>query len=318
MEHLEALSNELTELAHRVAPWVVRVNGRRGPNATGVLWSSNTVITSDRAVHRDAQVEIGLADGRVVLAKVTGRAPDMDFVTLELEEPVVGLQPLRWADKVSPGLMMALARDRHGALLTQIGLLPTETLVHRLHPAPEFLGSPLVDRNGGFLGIHLLVGPPTVVAYKQLAELVEKLASGEFIEPAFLGLGLHRVDSEDGPSCLVVKVEGPAAAAGLLIGDIILSIDDQKVNDPEQVREVIRTRPAGGELQVVLLRGGKRTELCVTLGSRPAANFPGAIKRHVRRVMRHLHRHHHGPHHHGPPHHHHGPPPPPPEEPEIC
>ena len=60
MDHLEKLSEELVAVSRQVAPWIVRVNGRRGPNATGVLWNETKIVTSHRACHRDADIEIGL------------------------------------------------------------------------------------------------------------------------------------------------------------------------------------------------------------------------------------------------------------------
>ena len=60
MDHLEKLSEELVAVSRKVAPWIVRVNGRRGPNATGVLWNETKIVTSHRACHRDADLEIGL------------------------------------------------------------------------------------------------------------------------------------------------------------------------------------------------------------------------------------------------------------------
>lgn len=306
MNILDTLSDELTALANTAASRVVRVNGRRGPNATGVLWSDSTVVTSHRGTHRESEIEVGLPDGSVVLAKVSGRAPDMDFATLTLEEPVKA-EPTPWTSETTPGMVMALARDPQGNLLSKLGLLPTQRLVHRMGPAPEFLGSPLVDRHGNFLGIHLWVGHPRVVSYAEISSLVERLEAGENLEAGYLGLGLHRVDHEGGSACLAVKVEGPAKEAGLKIGDIITALDGVKVTDPESTRDTLRAKVAGSSVELSLVRGGKAQQVSVELGRRPEPDFPGHMKHHIRKVIRHF-KHHHR---HGPPPHHRG-------GPEIC
>lgn len=315
MNLLETLSQELTDLANRSAAWVVRVNGRRGPNATGVPWSDRLIITSNRAVHRESEIEIGLPSGQAVLARIKGRAPDMDFALVELEDPIE-ISPVPWTDQPAPGLALALARDRQGVLLSKVGLLPGEALVHRVAPAPEFLGSPLLSHKGEFLGLHLMAGPPGVVPYSKLNSLVEQLQAGRNLEPGYLGLALHQVEHENGQACLAIKVEGPAEEAGFKVGDIITALDDTSVPNPEATRDLLRLRCAGDTIVVHLVRAGETRQIEVELGARPEHDFPGQVKHHIRKVIRHFKHHHvhrHGPHHHGPP----GPPCPP-EGPPVC
>ena len=111
MDHLEKLSEELVAVSRKVAPWIVRVNGRRGPNATGVLWNETKIVTSHRACHRDADIEIGLPDGTTTLGRITGRAPAVDLVTVELPSPVADFEPIPWSAKSGPGLCSGPARQ---------------------------------------------------------------------------------------------------------------------------------------------------------------------------------------------------------------
>lgn len=293
MEHLEALSKELVTLCRQASPWVVRVNGRRGPNATGVVWSADTVITSLRAVHRDTDIEIGLDDGTTALAKLVGQASDHDLAVLRLEQELK-VESTPWTNAATAGIVVGLARDRHGNLLSKWGLLPQEQLVHRISPAPEFLGSPLIDRKGQFLGVHLLTGRPSVVSYARLTDLVGLLQQGESLEPGFLGLGLHRVEQKSGVTCLAVKVEGPARRAGIRVGDLLVSFDGTPVTDPQEVREALRTKTAGSVAGLSILRDGESLDFSVTLESRgcppPQEGFPGmGMRHHLRKFfMRHM------------------------------
>lgn len=308
MSILETLSQELADLANRSAAWIVRVNGRRGPNATGVVWSANRIVTSSRAVHRDSEIEIGLPSGETALARLRGRASGTDLALLEFDQSLQ-VEPTPWTTEPFPGLALALARDRQGTLLSKVGLLPGEALVHRVAPAPEFLGSPLVSYRGDFLGLHVMADHPTVLPFAKLEKLVSQLEAGQTLEPGFLGLALHQVEQENGQACLVIKVEGPAEEAGLKVGDVVTALNGVRVSNPEQTRELLRARNAGQSVTIDLIRAGQPLQIEVTLASRPEPDFPHQMKRHIRRVIQHFKVHHR----HGPPHHH-GPPP---EEP-VC
>jgi S1-C subfamily serine protease len=69
---------------------------------------------------------------------------------------------------------------------------------------------------------------------------------------------------------LVASIEdgGPAATAGVLVGDTLLELDWVAVADPDELREVLGDRP-GKPVKLVVSRAGQRVELQVTLGSKP-------------------------------------------------
>ena len=66
-----------------------------------------------------------------------------------------------------------------------------------------------------------------------------------------------------------VTSDTPAAKAGLVRGDIVLSVDGAAVNDPRDLTRMIATDAPGTEVTLSLLRGGKPIDAQVTLGSRP-------------------------------------------------
>jgi serine protease Do len=69
--------------------------------------------------------------------------------------------------------------------------------------------------------------------------------------------------------------EGPAAAAGLQTGDIILSVDGKPLEDPSQLAGSVFRHKAGDELKVELLRGDERLQKTVAVLERP--NSPGSL-----------------------------------------
>ena len=61
--------------------------------------------------------------------------------------------------------------------------------------------------------------------------------------------------------------DGPAAKAGVIVGDILTEVDGETITGPDSLRSALASRP-GKTATVVLLRGGTRTELSVAIGSR--------------------------------------------------
>jgi serine protease DegS len=76
---------------------------------------------------------------------------------------------------------------------------------------------------------------------------------------------------QDGNGVRVMQVvpEGPAAKAGLVPGDVVLSVQDRAVSSPGDVTGLIAEHQPGAELSVRVLRGGRLMTLRITLSARP-------------------------------------------------
>ena len=69
---------------------------------------------------------------------------------------------------------------------------------------------------------------------------------------------------------IVVDVEaGSPAAAGLLIGDVILSLEGEPVTDPFDLRALLRSRPTGQRVRASVVRAGQLVDVDLTIGERP-------------------------------------------------
>ncbi len=71
-----------------------------------------------------------------------------------------------------------------------------------------------------------------------------------------------------------VSAGGPAANAGLKVGDVITSVGGKKVASPDDVAAAIQDRRPGEAVQVQVERGGSSQTLNVTLAERPANATP--------------------------------------------
>jgi S1-C subfamily serine protease len=77
------------------------------------------------------------------------------------------------------------------------------------------------------------------------------------------------ITHEGGLIILSVESDAPAAKAGLMVGDVIVAIDGHRVEDPDQVLELLAGDVVGRTLAVELIRGGKQEKVDLLVGERP-------------------------------------------------
>jgi S1-C subfamily serine protease len=131
-----------------------------------------------------------------------------------------------------------------------------------------------VDSEGRVVGINtsglsrfMAVAIPVPTVNRVVKDLLEKgrIARG------YLGIGMHPVKLPDGRSGLIVinvQADGPAGAAGLLIGDVLLTLDGTKVGDTDDVHAYLGADSVGRTLKAAIVRGGD-LEIAVKVGERP-------------------------------------------------
>ena len=286
------LSEALAGAVERAARSVFAVHGRRRLPSTGVQWHAGLVVTANHTVEPDHDITLTGPDGRTLAARVAGRDPGLDIAVLradadgiptpEIDEGGARIGHLVVAlgagPRASAGIVSALDI---GAGRTTAG----ELLAIDLTLYPGFSGGPLVDVLGRVIGVttsgasrHL----QCAVRAAAVTRLVEYVVRHGKIPRAYLGVGTQAVELSDAvrarlhlaqrTAVIVVNVrsEGPAAAAGLIIGDVIVSIAGHAIEDPEALVTVLRPDRVGEAVTVSILRGGEPRELQVTVGERPS------------------------------------------------
>jgi S1-C subfamily serine protease len=116
---------------------------------------------------------------------------------------------------------------------------------------------------------------PAVTLRRVVAELqahggVRRGYLGVGAYPAQLSAQLAQLAGGAAKGALIANVEdgGPAAAAGVLLGDILVELDGVAISGPDSLRAALGDRP-GKAVKLVVLRGGARHELDATIGSKP-------------------------------------------------
>jgi S1-C subfamily serine protease len=147
---------------------------------------------------------------------------------------------------------------------------------------PGFSGGPLVDSAGDLIGLNSSTlghaGQLTIPA-SIIDTSVATLQKHGRVRRGYLGIGAQAVRLPDAlasaidgqqQGLLVVSVEagGPADQAGIILGDVLLSIDGEQVGQVEQLQEKLSGDRVGKTIPVRVARGGEPRELTVTVGER--------------------------------------------------
>ncbi len=281
---LVALSNDVASTVERVAAAVVAVEARSRIGSSGFYVRPDLILTADHALESD-EVEIVRAGGDTARAVIVGRDPSTDLALLRVENAGVPLE-FAPAEALRVGaIVLAVARDDDGDLAATMGVLSVVGEKWRtwqggeidrfvrpdLSLYPRFSGSPLIDVSGRVIGLNtggLSRRQSLTVPASTIQRVVETLlARGGRIPRGYLGLALHGVDG--GAIVLGVAPDSPAERAGLLVGDVIVAIGGQTVEDADDVHAQLGASSVGAQIGIDVRRGGAPRHLDATVGERP-------------------------------------------------
>jgi S1-C subfamily serine protease len=284
-------------LAERVAaarPLVVGIRVRGHWPRSGTLWRKDAVVASEQALPRAEAAEIVLADGTTFTARLAGRDPGTNVAVLRLDG---GPQPA-WSQAAEPrpgALVLALAADGAGGAAVRIGA------VHSVGPAWHSRaggridrrigldlrldrgeeGGPVIDAAGGLLGISTL-GPRQrvlVIPAATVERVLDPLLTKGRIARGWLGAAVQPVlvpeplrgeaGQEHGLMVLGLTHDGPAAQAGVLMGDILVALDAAPIGGMSRLAELLGPETVGRQVQLRLIRADQVQTIAVTVGERP-------------------------------------------------
>jgi S1-C subfamily serine protease len=291
---LAAFSDSLADAVAAGASSVVQVQGGRRP-ASGLVYADNVVVTTVRTLGREDNLHVRRDDGATLDAELAGWDPTTSLAVLRVEglgarpavpaaaPPRVGHLALAigrsWSNVVtaSAGIIAVIGgplRTGRGRAIEQV--LRTTAPVH-----DGFSGGALIDTNGALLGVTTstairgtTVVIPAGIAWKTAATVLEHGS----LKRGYIGVAAQTVSLPEGQrvgdrdSALLavgVTAGGPAAAAGLLVGDIITDLDGHPVVSAEDLFDLLSGDRVGRRISVRVVRGGEVWELPIAVGERP-------------------------------------------------
>src|SRR5262245_16900498 len=261
MEALLSLSNDLAGAVERVGPSIVAVHGRRQLPSTGIHWHPGVVVTADHTVRMDSDITVSTPDGRKLAAQLAGRDPGTDLAVLrvsDLPSPTAPLGDdaavkvghmvlaLGFGPRASWGIISALGprwRSWRGGDIDR--LVRLDLVLY-----PGFSGGPLVDASGRVIGVNtsgLSRETRLAVPLATVARVAGELLDKGHVSRGYLGLGMQPValpeaaraglgvGIDTGLIVVTVAPGGPAAKAGVMLGDVLVALDGAPVSDLDDV-----------------------------------------------------------------------------------
>jgi serine protease Do len=272
---------------------------QRGLGSGVIFDHSGHVLTNSHVVAEADEIKVELADGRETDARVVGIDPHSDIAVLEIDRKDVAPVELGDSDAMEVGDWVLAIGSPFGLPLTvsagivsakgraEMGLLDYEDFIQTDAAVnPGSSGGPLVDVGGRVIAINTAiasasggsVGVAFAVPIRMARRVAEELIASGRVVRGYIGVNVASLTEElaasfgyRGEGMLVHDVVegGPAAKAGLRPGDIIVSLDGEKIDGTAGFRREISERPPRSRVVLGVWRDGAQRALEVTLGTLP-------------------------------------------------
>ena len=258
------------------------------------------LLTNNHVTSGADQIVVALKDGRETTARVIGTDPETDLAVLKIDLknlPAITVgrsdnirigdvalaigNPFGVGQTVTMGIISATGRNQLG-LNTYEDFIQTDAAIN-----PGNSGGALVDANGNLTGINTAIfsksggsqGIGFAIPVKLALEVMKSIIEHGQVIRGWLGIEVQPLTQElaesfglkDRPGIVVAGIfrDGPAQKAGLLLGDVILSIDGEPAGDGRRsMNQVARTKPSD-KIAIQVMRNGKELTLTAEVGLRP-------------------------------------------------
>jgi serine protease Do len=277
---------------------------------SGVIVSSDGyILTNNHVVSRAEKLTVMLSDDKKYQARVIGTDPQSDVAVLKIDTdglPAARLgdsdsvrvgqwviavgNPFQLMHTVTAGIISAKGRSQLG-LADYEDFIQTDAAIN-----PGNSGGALADLDGRVIGINTAINSPTggnvgigfAIPINMAKNVMETLISEGRVARGYMGILPQDIDenllaalklkSTRGSIVGDVTADGPADKAGIKRGDVIIALNGRKVEDSNDLRNIVAQTKPETRIEVALIRDGKEKDMTVVLGERPGgaeATGPG-------------------------------------------
>ncbi len=265
-----------------------------------IVSSSGYVLTNHHVVEAADEIEVALADGKRLLAKVVGSDPETDLAVLRLDAenlPAISFgssdalrvgdvvlaigNPFGVGQTVTSGIVSALGRTGLG-ISTFENFVQTDAAIN-----PGNSGGALVDAAGNLIGINTAIFSRTdglkgigfAIPVSTAKMVLEQIVRSGSVTRGWIGVEVQEITPPVAESfklagtrgALIAGVlrGGPADKAGIKPGDVLLEVQGKPVADPAAMLNLIAALPPGSPATMKVKRQGQDVDASVTVGRRP-------------------------------------------------
>ncbi len=300
----------IVEAVEKASPSVVNIHGRKTVPATDVQFGADAgrqvngmgtgvvidergyIITNYHVVEGVRQIQVTLADGATVVARLVEHDPKTDLAVIRIDsdaplpiirigsshdlmvgEPVVAVgNAYGYPHTVSRGIISSLHRSVQVSEEQKYNdLIQTDAAIN-----PGNSGGPLLNIDGEMIGINVAVrvgaqGIGFAIPVDEAMQVAAQLMSVERRERIWHGLQGETVREGETFRYIArtIKTASPAETAGLQVGDEVLAIADFPIARALDVERALMGRQSGDAVIVEVKRGDAEVSLTLTVGSLP-------------------------------------------------
>lgn len=263
------------------------------------------ILTNYHVVDAADAIEVTLQDGRQTTAELVGADPETDLAVIRISLPdltaitmgagsALGVgdvvlaigNPFGVGQTTTLGIVSALGRSHAGINIYE-NFIQTDAAIN-----PGNSGGALVDASGRLVGINTAIysesgsslGIGFAIPVQGAETVLQQIIETGHVERGWLGIepqditaelaGAFDLDSQDGVILASVLPDGPAADAGLHVGDIVLTLNEQPVMDTVQFLGMVAAQVPDATVRLRLIRDGVTTNVDAKLGARPRVSSP--------------------------------------------
>jgi len=265
-----------------------------------VVSTGGYILTNHHVVEAADEIEVGLHDGRKLLAKVVGNDPDTDLAVLRVTadnlpaitfgssdalrvgDVVLAIgNPFYLGHTVTSGIVSALGRSGLG-ISTFENLIQTDAAIN-----PGNSGGALVDAGGNLVGINTAIYSRTggsmgigfAIPVSTAKMVLEQIIKTGGVARGWIGVELQEISpalaesfklgSARGALIAGVLRGGPADKAGIKPGDVVVEIQGKPVADPTAMLNMVAALAPGSPARMKLKRQGQDVDTTTNVGRRP-------------------------------------------------
>lgn len=280
----------------------------RGTGSGVILSANGIIITNNHVVQNATRITVTLSNGKEVMGQVLGADPQSDLAVVKVNEqdlPAVTLadsdkvrvgewaiavgDPLRVGITVTAGIVSAIRKNEPtGAGTAYASLIQTDAAIN-----PGNSGGALADIEGRLIGINSAIRSTTggsvgigyAIPSNTVRDIADQLVKTGHVRRPWLGIafgtltemGRQQLNLQNVPGGVyvgAVQPGSPAEAAGLQIGDVILSAKDVKLKTREDMQGILMGLKSGDTLNLRIWRNGAEQTRTATLAERPVIPAP--------------------------------------------
>ena len=266
------------------------------------------VITNNHVIDKADTISVTLSDGRTLKAKLVGTDPEADVAVIQIPAEKLTAMTLSDSDQlrvgdfvvaignpfglgqtVTSGIVSALGRSGLG-IEGYEDFIQTDASIN-----PGNSGGALVDLNGHLVGMNTAIIAPGggnvgigfAIPVNMVHKIVDQLIEYGEVKRGRLGIAVQQLTdqlaqafdiprNQQGAVITQIVSGSPAEKAGLNVGDVITGINDSKVRDVADVRNILGLIRIDERVRIAVLRNGKEHHMTAVIAAPKQQRMEGA------------------------------------------